>query len=216
MAKNVVVKTIKGLAKKVDKANIKTIIFVKEDIEFDIEIKMYIPISDKRIIAELTVANSFVDDDGIKRVDPAIREVISNVMFIKYYTNINECEDIYEMYDIVKSTGILDKVKSSVPEGEMELLRGIIEDRIEEEYYKLEQENNFVNATKNFLDVMNSKMQEGIKEFENFNPEKLKNIMAMAQQFTGNVDGVDVLHGTVDGNVDVNEVNVFKSSDING
>lgn len=185
MAKKVSVKTMRDLVKK-DKG-----VEIVEFSSVEMELKKYLPINDKRMIIELVVENAFIEKDGIRRVDPAIKEVMVSVLLVKYYANINEFEDLYEMYDVIKSSGLLDFVKNNIPENELDLLETLIEDRISEEYYAIKQEGSFIKVAENFISMINNKMQEGIKEIENFDPEKLKKITEVIQKVSNKVDDID-------------------------
>lgn len=78
-----------------------------------IEIKKYLPINDKLELLTNTI-NTAIDSSG-KFYNPAQVEVILSMAIIDYYTNITftekQKENYLANYDLLKSNGIIDKIK---------------------------------------------------------------------------------------------------------
>ena len=100
----------------------------------DIEVKQYLPVSEKEDIINAVMQNA---DTGTV-VDTLLEDILFNVYLIFEYTNIEFTDeekqgDIYELYDKFLCSGLLDAVIKEIPKEEYECLLTNIE-RIHHEY----------------------------------------------------------------------------------
>ena len=124
---------------KVSFANLKlkTIEDVKE-IDFNgakIEVKQYLPISDKYDLIMITLQQAYED----RVYNPLKIEVFFHLNLIYLYTNINftdkQKEDPAKLYDLIISSGLWDSISSNLNVDDYTLLLKFINETIEA-YYK--------------------------------------------------------------------------------
>lgn len=111
--------------------DIKTVVFNEQNIE----VKQYLPVSDKLdLIAQ--VINLSADDNNF--ANPIKVEVYSTIAIIEAYTNITftekQKENITKLYDMISSSGIFNVIAESIPAEELNNLFVGIEDTIEAVY----------------------------------------------------------------------------------
>lgn len=100
-----------------------------------IEVKQYLPISDKINIITNVIENS-ADDNNF--ANPVKVEVFANLEIMYAYTNISftdkQKEDPTKLYDLLEENGIIAEVIAAIPENEYALLLGWIDETIEAFY----------------------------------------------------------------------------------
>ena len=100
-----------------------------------IEVKQYLPISDKINIITNVIEKS-ADDNNF--ANPVKVEVFANIEIIYAYTNISftdkQKENPTKLYDLLEENGIIAKVIAAIPENEYALLLGWIDETIEAFY----------------------------------------------------------------------------------
>ena len=148
-----------------------------------IEIKKYLPVSQKLELV-LSVYNSCIDEDnGLKVVNGNSKEIALVYFITKYYVNVNLPKDIFEAYDILVESGLYNTIENVIYD---EVIR--IEDMLDEviayEDEKYYQENKFVYVVKNLLQELIDKvpnLEEAKdfvemveKEISGFDPNKVK------------------------------------------
>lgn len=172
MAKKVSVEKLRKLTK--ETRALKTVEVSYKDVEF--EVKQYLPIEHKRVIVELIARNSFVYDEDSKlhRFESTIKEAMLGYFITKEYTNFNIVSDPFEMYDLVKSTGVLDVIIEAIPHEEVIQLEAMVEDRIAEEYRIQELNTSIGHKIEDTLVILNRKMSEAINAMTNFDPKQLE------------------------------------------
>ena len=101
----------------------------------DVEVKQYLPISDKINIITNVIENS-ADDNNF--ANPVKVEVFANLEIIYAYTNISftdkQKEDPTKLYDLLEENGVIAEVIAAIPENEYALLLGWIDETIEAFY----------------------------------------------------------------------------------
>ena len=93
----------------------------------EIEVKQYLPIQEKLFIMEEVISASM---SQYNYANPVQVEVYTHLCTLKYYTNIKFTDkqwgDPAKLYDLVRSSGLLEKVHEQLPVGEFnELMEGI-------------------------------------------------------------------------------------------
>ena len=100
-----------------------------------VEVKQYLPISDKINIITNVIENS-ADDNNF--ANPVKVEVFANLEIMYAYTNISftdkQKEDPTKLYDLLEENGVIAEVIAAIPENEYALLLGWIDGRIEAFY----------------------------------------------------------------------------------
>ena len=101
-----------------------------KNIEFNeqiIEIKQYLPINEKLELIS-SVINSAADENNFS--NPIKENVFLTLEILYHYTNINftdkQKEDPVKLYDLVVSSGLVNKVTDLIPEEELdEVINGV-------------------------------------------------------------------------------------------
>ena len=101
-----------------------------KNIEFneqDIEVKQYLPINEKLELIS-SVINSAADENNFS--NPVKENVFLTLEILYHYTNINftdkQKEDPVKLYDLVVSSGLVNKVTDLIPEEELdEVINGV-------------------------------------------------------------------------------------------
>lgn len=87
----------------------------------EIEVKQYLPMSDKIDIIDIAIEKS-IDADGF--INPIKMQILLDLYIVFQYTNIEfnseDKENIFELYDILESNGIINGVIGNIPEFEYE------------------------------------------------------------------------------------------------
>lgn len=98
----------------------------------DLIIRQYLSLTEKKILIEKILDICMVED-GIKRIDFALKMFAYEYMLLKLYSNINiETDDIIELYDELKENNLIDKILKLIPESEIELINYILDKEIEQ------------------------------------------------------------------------------------
>ena len=95
--------------------------------EQDIEVKQYLPINEKLELIS-SVINSAADENNFS--NPVKENVFLTLEILYHYTNINftdkQKEDSVKLYDLVVSSGLVNKVTDLIPEEELdEVINGL-------------------------------------------------------------------------------------------
>ena len=95
--------------------------------EPDIEVKQYLPINEKLELIS-SVINSAADENNFS--NPVKENVFLTLEILYHYTNINftdkQKEDPVKLYDLVVSSGLVNKVIDLIPEEELdEVINGV-------------------------------------------------------------------------------------------
>ena len=100
-----------------------------------VEVKQYLPSSDKINIITNVIENS-ADDNNF--ANPVKVEVFANLEIMYAYTNISftdkQKEDPTKLYDLLEENGVIAEVIAAIPENEYALLLGWIDETIEAFY----------------------------------------------------------------------------------
>ncbi len=176
MSKQVSATTIRGFAKDVEKT--KVITFK----EIDIEVKQYLPIDSKIDLIDRIVAGSYEEIEEAKIFNSVQYDILFTYLIAKYYTNLNLSDDkVLEMYDILKSTGLIDEILEAIPEDDFDYIKGHLESRISEVEKGIERRTNIGYALDKFLTNFNGDLTNAISVVEKFNPEDVEQVKKMIE-----------------------------------
>lgn len=175
MAKQVSIEQLNDFAKKSKVNEVKTLKFGEKDNEIEFELTQYISIDAKRTIVELISARVFIEDElrELNYLDSSLYEILMTFCVMKYYTNIDEMDDLFDMYDAVTSTGLVDFVKDNLPEGELESIEDMIDVRVEEEFRLQEIANSTGYQLDSIMDMLIRKITESLDGMKNFDVDGL-------------------------------------------
>lgn len=148
----------------------------------EIEVLKYLPIEDKLDIITITLQKSF--ENGI--YNPVKMDMYFHLYLVYMYTNIKftekQKEDEYKLYDVLKSTGLLDFIITNIEEKEYEELL------LNLEQLKSDKEENYRSFSNVIQSLINDlpKQAEAAKNIvESFDKEKYKAVMDFAQAANG-------------------------------
>lgn len=91
-----------------------------------LEIKKYIPFNLKVTLAEKLMEVTMYDKKKNVHVNSVAQYLLFCRIILENYTNITIGENFHEKYDLLKESGILDKIMTKIPEGEMAELNTVI------------------------------------------------------------------------------------------
>lgn len=168
MAKKISVKTIRDFAK--EKLNATKTISIGE---IEIELKEYLPIEKKEEIVALVIYNAFKGDGDIQEYNKALAEIMFAYTVIREYTNVNVMNDPLEMYDNVKSSGLLDVIVGAIEESEIKALKDLIESKRQEMVRIQELKGNLGYKLEGIIDLLGSKADVIMDTVKNFDGSKL-------------------------------------------
>ena len=170
MAKKVSVGTIRDLVKTLGVNGEKEVEY--EGVKFTV--LNYLPIEKKKAIVELIVKNAFVSDaSGFKRYDKAIENIMLDYLITREYTNINVMGSPFEMYDAITSTGVIQAIRQTISEIEINELEGMLDYRVEEEFRLQELSTSLGHKLEGLIGMLDSKMGDMLGTLSNFDPTDL-------------------------------------------
>ena len=165
------------------------------EVEFQgekIEVNQYIKFKDKQVFVDLCVNDYFIMDENGKVIETSDfdKDLTYFYCIMHYFTNleISEKDLISDVYDNIVGSGLFDLICKTIPSD----IKADIDNKIYNSIYnaeiKLEEEmkkensiqNIIVNTIQGLMErIPNEKeigklIKKAKKEFENFNPEKLK------------------------------------------
>lgn len=122
----------------------------------NIEIRKYLSLDTKQTIVDNILGSSISNEDGIKRVVYTIKKFAFEFFVVTGYTNINSnTEDVVVLYDELKEKGVIDYVFEHVPDNEIEFIKDIVENEINQ---ILTVDNSIENILSNGINALISKI----------------------------------------------------------
>lgn len=162
---------------------------VVEDVETieingqDVEVKKYLPISDKYDLIMITLQQALED----KVYNPLKMDMFFHLNLVYLYTNLSftekQKEDPNKLYDILQSNGIIDKVIDAIPKFEWETLWQMIS-LTKEEYTRWNQ--SAAGMVAEVIEELPKSAEMASSLLQNFNSEDYKEVIRFAQ--AGNAD----------------------------
>jgi len=145
---------------------------------YEIRVKQYLKSSDKRDLIMISIQESIVD----KIINPYYLDVNFYVNLIKLYTDnvfIEEDEeDVFELYDKLKITGMLNDIVNAIPDEEFDLLFEMLGLTVEKyESYTL----SIAGVVNSLIAQLPKSVNEATDAIQEFDPETLKMIMDIAR-----------------------------------
>ena len=155
------------------KDEVKTVIINEKEIE----IKQYLPAEDKNSILEATIAEA----DGGTILNTFAVDVYFHLYIIFKYTNLTftdaQKSDLFKLYDILESNGVINQIIAEIPVGEYQELRENLEAMID--LY-----NEYRNSAKALVEQFSmfapNAAADISEKIQNFDVEKMQNVLALA------------------------------------
>jgi len=149
-----------------------------ENLKEKIEVKYYLPILEKIGIIETIVDSSFIEDEEtkLKRYNPIIKEVMTDYLIVKSYTNLIEDnleEDIKNIYDILKQNSLIDLVYTAINKTEVDMIKNCVEERIKEEQRFIENKTNMGFIVEQLINKIKEFSKEAMSLVGEINENKL-------------------------------------------
>lgn len=151
--------------------------------ELEIEVKQYLPIEDKIILAYTIYNNCTDEEDGILVTNETTRDILTTYLITQYYTNLTLPQDYLEGYDLLVSTGLYKAIKKSIIY-EVNRVEEMVNNMKINGLIEYEQRNKLASIIKKTLNELVNKVptedeirkfvEEASEEIENFEPEKLQ------------------------------------------
>lgn len=150
-------------------------------LEDTLEIKKYIPFNLKVTLAEKLMEVTMYDKNKNVHVNSAAQYLLFCRIVLKNYTNITIGENLHEEYDLLKESGILDKIMVKIPEGEMAELNTVISmaredvrtNAYEPHAFIAGQVERFGTLIGTLLDPVIGKLADEVKNLDNATVEKM-------------------------------------------
>ena len=145
--------------------------------EKEIEVKQYLPAEDKNSILEATISSA----DGGTVLNTFALEVFFHTYLIFEYTNLsftdNQKSDLFKLYDILESNGIINQVIEAIPEYEYAELKDNLNDMVELYNAYRNSAKALVEQFTMFAPDTAANISEKIKDFD---IEKMQQVLALA------------------------------------
>jgi len=182
-----------------------------------VKVKEYLPYVLKRaIINNIKSICLAKDENGKINYDSMAKKVMLDYTFCVNYTNIDLPEAIFDTYDKLNSSGLMNYMKNKLGLiEEYNLLKNALNEEMDYElqfatindFIGYQKENSMESQLKKFLEIAISKIPDEKtiknliknvkKEFKNFDPQKLQFLNDKSKEFTGkeipNSESIDKL-----------------------
>jgi len=156
-----------------------------KEVEFNgqkIEVLQYLPIEEKYSLVNITLQKA--REGAI--FNPVKLDMYFHLNLIYVYTNINftekQREDEAKLYDLLLSSGLLDKIIEAIPAEEYDYICEQI-DNLEEDLLNFD--NTIASLVRNIIENLPLQAEEMQKIVDNFDPEKYQNVLDFAKSING-------------------------------
>ena len=152
-----------------------------ETVEFEgasIEVKQYLPISDKYDLIMITLQQS--KEDGI--YNELKKDVFFHLNLVFMYTNLSftdkQREDLMKLYDQLESSGLIELIIKKIPESEYKYLYDSMKDI---SAARIAFEGTISGAILTAIERLAVNAEKAAEIVENFNPEKYGEVVNFAK-----------------------------------
>ena len=159
---------------------------IGDNIKFNV--KQYLPAEDKNAILEIAMQTA---DQGTILNTFALDAIFHTYLVFKYTDiefNINEKENLFKLYDLLESNGIIDAMVAAIPKQEYESLKEYLADMVDSYLTYRNSARALVEQFSMFAPQAAEKLTEIT---QNFDIEKLQQIISLADK-TGENNKVNV------------------------
>lgn len=152
-----------------------------------LETKKYLPISEKRRIAESVIEACTTDNDGFVQIDSLDKYIMFTIVVISNYTNLEfgPDGDFLSDYDRLCEAGLLDAVIATFDKEYArtnEILNMLLTDKLQHNSTEaslakvVDSANNYMDK---FINVLENKIEEMNFDLSNFNQDTLKGLLKL-------------------------------------
>ena len=153
--------------------------------ENKIEVKQYLPISDKIDLVDISLQEA---KEG-NLYNPLKVDMYFHLNLIYLYTNINftdkQKEDEEKLYDTLNSTGLIDAIIAEIPEKEYNYLRNMANEKVEND---LKYNTTAASLIAKLIEDLPRNAQAAADILENFDKTKFQNVIDFAKAANGGRD----------------------------
>lgn len=148
-----------------------------------INVLKYLPIEDKNDLIQVTLQKA--DEGGI--YNPLKVDMYFHLFIVYMYTDLEftaeERANDTELYDTLKSNGIIEAVMNAMDSNEREILEGML---TECEWQKEKYRGSIAAVISGFMDNLVPNAENAAEIIKNFNPEQFQQVLQFAQAANGN------------------------------
>ena len=150
-----------------------------------IEVLQYLPIDDKYSLIMLALQNA--EENGIYH--PVTLDMFFHLYMVYMYSNITftekQKENPTKLYDIIKSSGLLDTLLEAIPEEEYDMLYSYLETVMSD---LIEQKLSVSGLIQSFIQDLPAQAEAAMNIVNNFDKEKFQNVINFAKAANGGRD----------------------------
>ncbi len=151
----------------------------------DIEVLQYLPIEEKISLISIVLQNAY--EDNI--YNPIKLEMLFHLYLVFEYTNLTftdkQKENLFKLYDIIKSSKLLDKILEAIPEEEYQMLFDYLEDIVKN---KTKLNRSAVGLVQSFISDLPKQANAAMDIVNHFDKEKYQNVIDFAKAANGGRD----------------------------
>ena len=152
-----------------------------------LETKKYLPIAEKRNIAESVIEACITDNDGFIKIDSLDKYIMFTIIVISNYTNLEfgVDGDYLSDYDRLCEAGLLDSVIATFDKEYVrtnEILNMLLADKLQHnsaEASLAKVVDGVNNSIDKLIDMLKNKVEEMNLDLNNFNEETLKKLLRL-------------------------------------
>lgn len=164
----------------------KTISFKIGEVEKEVKVKQYLPVSDKIDLVQIALQQS--QEDGV--YNEILLDMYFNLYLAVFYTDIEFDkekfqENTMEIYDDLKSCGLLDTIISAMPEEEY---RDLFDFLTAQRKAYLDYKTTAAYILTDFFENLPMQMEQVSEILNNFDPNKFQAVKNFAEAANGNRD----------------------------
>jgi hypothetical protein len=141
-----------------------------------IQIKQYLPIVEKHLIATKIIDRCIITDDtGLSRIDFFYKYFTTNLSLLVNYTNLEFSEESINDFDYLSEIGLVEKIIGMIPDSEVDFIVGLVEDELDQ---MIKIDNSLEKILANKLQVLINRIpdQKTIKKIMNDIPKMINKI----------------------------------------
>lgn len=149
----------------------------------------YVPVLKKRLVLENMLQKSIIEDkNGTRYIDMFVNKINFVCVILALYTNLDltkkDENDVYNNYDLLVSSGLLDIIMEEINQDEINRLLSINEQIMNTFYNKEKTTEAYVNkAITQFTTILGSMCNSGLEQFSQVIDDETK-MKGFAEQFT--------------------------------
>ena len=152
-------------------------------VDDNITVLQYLPIEEKNDIIQLALQNA--EENGQYNL---VELDMYFALYVVYsYSNIEftveEKSNAPELYDVLHSNGIINKIINAIPKCEYDYLRSTLEDTLKS---KREYRNTIAATLNSFIENLPKNVEEAVKIAKQFKPEDFQRVIDFATAANGN------------------------------